>query len=167
MAYGQWMWVALLAGSPMVSADDVTFPGHAIEAETVAGARHVSRVLGTRYSIPGAPAQVVAKAQACLARRDSGAGVVSVDAAAGRLVAVSRMAYGDGGSRTVKGRLTLEASAGGFAIVLSHLGRLQAVAAGTEEETFAPLALGDEATWQRALAALVGVEQALVDCMFG
>jgi len=160
------MLATLLAVSPVVSADELSFQGHVIEAEAVAGARQIARVRGTRYSIPGEPAQVVGKAQACLARRDSGAGVVSVDAAGGRLVAVSRMAYGDAAARTVKGRMTLEASAGGFAVVLSNLGVLQGVTADSGEEVFAPLVVGDEAAWQPALAALVRVEQSLVDCMF-
>jgi len=165
MAHGTWMVAALLAAG-QVAAAEPELQGHSVEAEGVAEARQLARVRGTRYSIPGTPAQVVGRAQSCLARRESGAGVVSVDGAAGRIVAVSRMPYGgDASPGTVKGRLTLEADAGGFALSLSQLGVLRG-ADSDGNDVFAPLLVRDEATWRPALVALVSVEQALVDCMF-
>lgn len=166
MAYAKWMLLALLATSPVL-ADQTEFQGHAIEAEGVADARQVLRVRGTRYAIPGTPAQIVGKAQLCLARKDSGAGVVSVDAAAGRLAAISRVEYRDVPSnRLVKGRLTVEAGEGSFSVVLGNLGILQGVPGETADEVFSPLSLRPGSGWEPALAALIGVEQALVDCMF-
>ncbi|RZA20790.1 MAG: hypothetical protein EOP93_05080 [Lysobacteraceae bacterium] len=167
MAYGNWMVAALLAGSPEALADVTQFQRHAVEVEDSAGARQVLRVSGTRYSIPGTPAQIVGKARSCVSRRDSGAGVVSVDLAGGRLVAVSRVEYRHGAStRIVKGRLLVEAGAGDFSVVLSNLGLLDDSAGDAVDEVFVPLRMDADAAWEPALAAVIQVEQALLDCMF-
>ncbi len=167
MSYRNWMLAALLMVSSAAMAEETAFQGHAIEAEGVADARQVLRVRGTRYAIPGTPAQIVGKAQLCLARKDSRAGIVSVDPAGGRLAAVSRVEYRDEPSlRLVKGRLTVEAGDGGFSVVLSNLGILQGNPGEAVDEVFSPLLLRADSRWEPALAALIGVEQALVDCMF-
>ena len=96
------------------------------------------------------------------------AGVVSVDRDAGRLTAVSRVEYRDAlALRLAKGWITVEAGEGFFSIALSKIGILQASTSETADEVFSPLALGGTHAWEPALAAVIGVEQALVDCMFG
>lgn len=166
MWYRNLAVAALLAAAPAL-ADEAPFQGHAIEAEGVADARQVVRVRGTRYAIPGTPAQIVGKAQLCLSRRDSGVGIVSVDPAAGRLAAVGRVAYRDEPAlRLVKGRLTVEAEAGNFSVVLGNLGILQGNPGERADEVFTPLHLDAGSAWQPALTAMIAVEQALVDCMF-
>ncbi len=167
MLYANLILATLLTASPAL-ADATEFQGHTIESDGTAEARQVLRVHGTRYSIPGSPAQIVGKAQQCLSRKDSGAGVVSTDAAAGRLVAISRVQFGQEPLlRTLKGRLTVETGTGQFGIVLSNLGVLQEGAgdAGVEE-VFSPVLQREGSGWQLALAALIGVERNLVDCMF-
>lgn len=159
--------VAVLLVAPPALADETQFQGHAIEAEGVGDARQVVRVRGTRYAIPGTPAQIVGKAQLCLSRKESGAGVVSVDAAGGRLAAIARVDYRDEpAQRLAKGRLTVEAGEGGFSVVLGNLGILQATPDANGDEVFAPLRLRTGAGWEPAVTAMIGVEQALVDCMF-
>ena len=166
MAYSNGLLAVLLAASPVL-ADEMEFQGHVIEAQGVADARLALRVRGLRYAIPGSPEQVVGKAQACLTRRDSGAGVVSVDAAGGRLIAVSRVEYrSDPLPGTIKGRLVVEAAGGGFSVVLSNLGVMQGPTADGADEVFAPLLLRGDSGWEAALSAVIGVKQALVDCMF-
>ena len=87
MAYRHGILLMLLATVPAL-ADDARFPGHAIETVGASDARQVLRARGALYAIPGTPAQIVRKAQVCLAGPDSRAGIVSVDAEGGRLVFV-------------------------------------------------------------------------------
>lgn len=166
MVLGSWLLAALLAGEPAV-AGTLQFEGHAVSVEGVADARQVESVRGTRYAIHGTSAQIVGKAQQCLSRKDSQAGIVSVDQAHGRLEAVSRVDYGDVPSqRLVKGRLTVEADTGAFSVVLSNLGIRQAGSADPMDEVFSPLQLRTGSDWELALAAMIEVEQSLVGCMF-
>ena len=166
MAYRLGILIALLATVP-ARADDVRFLGHAIELDAAADARQVLRARGTLYAIPGTPAQIVRKAQVCLARPDSHAGIVSVDADGGRLVAISRVEFRDAERiGLAKGRLAVEAGDGAFQVVLGNLGILQGNAGATGDEVFLPLAMRPDSGWEPALTALIGVERALVDCMF-
>ena len=166
MAYRHGILLMLLATVPAL-ADDARFPGHAIETDGASDARQVLRARGALYAIPGTPAQIVRKAQICLARPDSGAGIVSVDAEGGRLVAISRMEFRDAGRvGLAKGRLAVEAGEGAFQVVLGNLGIRQGAADVNGDEVFQPLAMRPDSGWEPALAALIGVEQALVDCMF-
>lgn len=166
MAYRHGILLVLLATAPAL-ADDAQFLGHAIETDGAADARQVLRAKGRRYAIPGMPAQIVRKAQVCLARPDSQAGIVSVDAEGGRLVAISRVEFRDAaGIGLAKGRLALEAGDGAFQVVLGNLGIRQGSADANGDEVFQPLAMRPDSGWEPALAALIGVEQALVDCMF-
>ncbi len=107
------------------------------------------------------------KAQVCLAGPDSRAGIVSVDAEGGRLVAISRVEFRDAERvGLAKGRLAVEAGEGAFQVVLGNLGIRQGAADVNGDEVFQPLAMRPDSGWEPALAALIGVEQALVDCMF-
>ena len=92
MANTPWFLVAMLASAPAL-AGSVDFQGHSVEVDATTGARRVLSVRGASYSIPGSTAQAIGKAQSCLARADSGVGVVSVDPSGGRLRAVSRTGY--------------------------------------------------------------------------
>ncbi|HSD16982.1 MAG TPA: hypothetical protein VLC71_06965 [Thermomonas sp.] len=166
MKYANWMWLAFLLSVPAQAAD-MDFQGYAIEAEGPASGRQILRVQGKRYAIPGTPAQVVGKAQGCLSQRDSRAGVVSVDADGGRLVAVSRVEYRDGGgAHLARGWLTVDAGDGAFGVALSKIGVLQASSGDAADEVFLPLGLDGGAGWEPALAAVIEVEKSLVDCMF-
>lgn len=166
MAPRDWILTALLASSPVLSGG-TEFRGHAVDVANAAGDGQVLRVRGSHYSIPGTAAQIVGKAQLCLSRRDSGAGIVSTDRAGGRLVAVSRVEHGAGPAPgIVKGRLAVEAGEGGFSIVLSDLGTLQDPPGDGRDEVFSPLLMRADSGWEAALDAMIGVEQALLDCMF-
>lgn len=160
MARGRWILAALLAASPVMAAQ-TEFQGHAMETDGGA----VLRVQGKRYAIPGTPAQVVVRAQACLSRGDSGAGVVSSKPQEGRLVAIGRVPFGSHG--IAKGRLTLEASDGGFSIAVSDLGIAPAASGDHMDLVFAPVLRNAGSDWEPAVAALIGVEEALVGCLFG
>ena len=166
MAYTNWIWIAFLLAAPTQAAD-MEFQGYSIEADGPADARQILRVQGKRYAIPGTPVQVVGKAQLCLGRKDSSAGVVSVDAIGGRLAAVSRVNYGvEPSLRIAKGRLAIEASEGKFGVVLGNLGTAQASSDDSVDPVFAPILLRGDSGWEPALTALLGVERKLVDCMF-
>ena len=51
-------------------------------------------------------------------------------------------------------------------MVFGNLGILQGNAGATGDEVFLPLAMRPDSGWEPALTALIGVERALVDCMF-
>lgn len=168
MMVGNLMLAALLAASTPV-ASEMMFQGHAIEVEGAGDAARLLRVRGVRYAIPGTPTQIIGKAQACLSRRDSGAGIVSVDPVGGRLAAVSRVEYHDEPSvRLARSWLTVEAGPGNFSVELSKLGIRQGGSTGADatEEIFSPFLLRADAVWKPAVAAVIEVEQSLVDCMF-
>lgn len=157
---------ALLAGPALAA--ETEFMGHLLETSRTGPAREVIRVNGTRYAIPGTRSQVVARAQACLARHDSGAGIVSVDPAAGEVVAVSRVEFRHQSvPRLVRGRLVLAAHEGGFNIVMTQLAVRDSAPADGRDEVFNPVQMRDDAAWQPALSAVIAVEQRLVSCMFG
>lgn len=160
--------LATLFTAPLAMAAEARFQGHAVEWDDASAVHQVLRVTGTRYAVPGSPEQIVGRAQMCLSRKESMAGVVSVDRDAGRLTAVSRVEYRDEPAlRLAKGWITVEAGEGFFNVVLSRIGILQASTSETAEEVFSPLALGGDHAWEPALAALIAVEEALVDCVFG
>lgn len=167
MQYAGWMMAALLATTPaQARAAEVEFQGQAIEVDGSADARQVLRVRGKRYSIPGTPAQVVGKAQMCLVRKDSGAGIASTDPAGGRLAAVVRVDYAaEPRSGTVKAWLAVEAGEHNFTVIISKLGTTQR-SAGDDEEVFSPLLMRRDSGWELALAAVIKIEQALVECMY-
>lgn len=163
MAYRNWMLAAALVAAPAM-AEVVQFRGHALETDGAAEARHVAAMRSARYSIPGSPAQIVGKAQACLARADSGVGIVSVDAAGGRLRAVSRTGYRhDEQARMLRSRWMVEAGEGSLHIAFTDLAEIRGEGA---DEAYAPLPLRPGAGWEEALSAVIGVEQALLDCMY-
>ena len=140
MAYRHGILLMLLATVPAL-ADDARFPGHAIETDGASDARQVLRARRALYAIPGTPAQIVRKAQVCLAGPDSHAGIVSVDAEGGRLVAISRVEFRDAERvGLAKGRLAVEAGEGlrvGFVELAAEAG-LVAEEAGLGEGEEAP-----------------------------
>lgn len=168
MAYRNLMLAALLTASPAL-ADEMTFQGHALEVDGSGDAAQLLRLRGTRYAIPGTATQIIGRAQLCLSRKDSRAGIVSVDPAGGRLAAVSRVEYQDDSSmHLVRSWLTVEAEEGNFSVVLSKLGLRQEPPANADgaDEVFSSFQLRNDGVWKPAVTAVIGVEQALVDCMF-
>ena len=162
MAYRNWLMAASLAAAPAL-AEVVQFQGHSVEVGGTPGARNVLSMRSEPQPIQGLPGEIVGKAQACLARPDSGMGVISVDPAAGRLQAVGRAGYRQGGqARVVKSRLAVDAGASRVELTFSGVAEVQGEGA---EEAYLPLAVQDGAGWADALAALAGVEQSLLDCM--
>ena len=162
------MLAALLVASPAL-ANEMKFQGHALEVDGVGGAAQLVRVRGTRYAIPGTSTQVIGKARVCLSGKDGRAGIVSVDPAGGRLEAVTRVEYEEDISvHLARSWLTVEAEEGSFGIVLSRLGIRQQHPGNVnaEAEVFSPFLLRDDGVWKPAVAAVIEVEQSLVDCMF-
>jgi hypothetical protein len=164
--HAKWMLAAALSVTG-AQAGELEFQGHAVELQDHAQAPQVLRVRGTRYAIPGSREQIVAKAQLCLARKDSRSGIVSVDPAGGTLAAVSRVGYGEGAAaRMVRGRLLLEADDGGFSVTLGSIGIASGPGGDDVDQAFLPLAVHADSGWKPALGAVIGVEQALIDCLF-
>lgn len=163
MAKRGWALVALLAAAPAM-AEVVRFQGHSIEVGVTDGARRVLSVQGAPYSIPGSTAQTIGKVQACLARADSGVGIVSVDPAGGRLRAISRSQYQQAGeARLLRSRWAVDATGGSFRITLSDLADIRGTGV---DESYAPLSIADDSGWQEPLAAVMAVEKSLLDCMY-
>ena len=163
MAYRSLVLAASLLAMP-AAAEVVQFQGHAVEVDGASDARRVVAMRSGRYSIPGSPQQVVGKVQACLGRADSGAGIVSVDAANGLLRAVSRTGYRlDGEARMLRGRWTVEAGEGGMQIAVADLAHIHDEGI---DESYLPVPMRDDEGWERALAAVIEVEHALLDCMY-
>lgn len=158
-----WPLVAVVvAGSAM--AETVRFNAHSIEVDDAGGGRKVLAMHGSAYSIPGSPAQVIGKAQACLARRDSGVGIISVDAANGRLLGISRTRYRSAGSdHILRSRWNFEAGEGSFSVRYTDLAEVREQGA---TEVYDPLPLLNGGDWEEALAPVVALEQVLLDCMY-
>lgn len=160
MACRNWVLAGLLVAMPAV-AEDVAFQGHTLEVDAGREARPILGMRGVKYSIPGSPAQIVGKVDYCAARQPAAISVESVDAAGGRLLAESRAEYRQKGRRGVRARMTIEAGEGNFLVVFTDLATSPADAL-----TYTPLIQQDGAGWEPALVAMIGVEQALLDCMF-
>lgn len=162
MAYRNLVFAASLLALP-AAAEVVQFQGHALEVDAASGTREVLSMRSELQSIQGLPGEIVGKAQACLARPDSGMGVISVDAAAGRLQAVGRAGYRHGGqARIVKGRLAVDAGTSRVELTFTGLAEIHGEGA---EEAYLPLSQQDGAGWANALAALLALEQSLLECM--
>ena len=130
----------------------------------VDGGRRILSVQGAPYSFPGSTAQAIGKAQACLARADSGVGIVSVDAAGGRLRAVGRSQYRQAGqARLLRSRWAIDAIGGSFRITLTDVADVRGDGV---DESYVPLSMADDAAWQEPLASVIAVEKSLLDCMY-
>ena len=154
------MLAAVLVAMPAV-AEDVAFEGHALQVDGSREARPILRMSGTEYSIPGSATQILGKAVQCVARQPGAITGASVDAEGGRLLADSRADYRQKGQRSVRARMAVESAEGNFRVVFTELATSPADAVND-----APLVQQDGAGWESAVVALIGVEQAFLDCMF-
>ena len=155
------MLLVAMAALPAI-AEDVPFQGHVVEVDGRQPARPVQRVTGTVYSIPGSASQIIGKAEICLSPQKAGTGAIqSVDGDNGVLLAAARAEYRyKGRTESVAARLAVEAGDGNFRIVFTDLARsLDGVATG-------PVLQQDGSGWEKSLVAVIGVEQAVLDCMF-
>jgi hypothetical protein len=142
-------------------AEDVAFEGHTLEVDGSREARPILRMTGTKYSIPGSPAQIVGKAERCATSQPDAIRVESVLAENGQLLAATRADYRQRGRRSVQAKLAFAAGEGNFRVVFTELATSPADAI-----SYAPLIQQDGAGWESALEAVIDVEQALLDCMF-
>ena len=161
MASRGWMLLVAMAALPAI-AEDVPFQGHVVEVDGRQPARPVQRVTGTVYSIPGSASQIVGKAELCLSPQKAGTGAIqSVDRDNGVLLAAARAAYRyKGRTESVDARLAVEAGAGSFRLVFTDL------ALSRDGAAAGPVLQQDGSGWDKSLAAVIGVEQAVLDCMF-
>lgn len=160
MARRNWVLATVLLAMPAI-AEEVPFQGHTVQVDASSEARPILGVRGLKYSIPGSAMQILGKAQQCAARQPAAIAGGSLDAEGARLVADSRATYRHKGQRSVKAKLAVEAGEGNFRIVFTEWATSPADAVG-----YAPLIQQDGAGWENALVAMIGVEQALLDCMF-
>ena len=159
MMFRSWVLAGMLVAMP-AQADDVAFGGRTLEVDSGRESRPILGMRGVKYSIPGSAMQIVGKAELCVASQANAISLVSVDAAGGRLLADSRAEYRQKGRRSIRARVTVEAEEGQFRVVFTGLATAQADVAG-----HAPLMQGG-AGWERALEAVIGIEQPLIDCIF-
>lgn len=154
--------LVLALAAMSADAEEVSFQGHAVEVDGRQPARPVQRLTGTTYSIPGTASQIVGKAELCLAPQKAGTGAIqSVDRDNGVLLAASRAEYrSKGRTNAVAARLAVEAGAGNFRIVFTDLATSQ------DGISTGPVLQQDGSGWEKSLAAVIGVEQAVLDCMF-
>jgi hypothetical protein len=160
MACRTWMLAGMLVAMPAM-AEDVAFQGHTIQVDASREARPILRVGGVKYSIPGSAAQIVGKAQQCAARQSGAITGPSVDPGNGYLLAESRADYRQQGRRAIKARMAVEAGDGNFRVVFTEL-----AVSSADAITYTPLIQQSAVGWENALVAIIGVEQALLDCMF-
>ena len=161
MASRGWLLVVAFAAMS-VHAEEVGFQGHSVEVDGRQPARPVQRITGTTYSIPGSASQIVGKAEICLSPQKAGTGAIqSVDRDNGVLQAASRAEYRyKGRTNAVVARLNVEAGAGNFRIVFTDL------ALSRDGAAAGPVLQQDGSGWDKSLVAVIGVEQAVLDCMF-
>ena len=160
MACRTWMLAGMLVAIPAL-AEDVVFQGHTMQVDASREARPILGVRGVKYSIPGSATQILGKAEQCAARQPGAITGASVDPDNARLVADSRTNYRQKGQRSVRAKLAVEAGDGNFRVVFTDLATSPA-----DATNYAPLIQQDAAGWERALEAVIGVEQGLLDCMF-
>jgi hypothetical protein len=160
MACRSWVLVGLLVAMP-AGAEDVAFQGHSVQVDASLVARPILRVAGVKYSIPGSAPQILGKAEQCAARQAGAFASASVDMENARLVADSRANYRQKGQRTVKARMAVEAGDGNLRVVFTEIATSPADAI-----SYTPLVQQDGAGSEKALVAIIGVEQGLLDCMF-
>lgn len=160
MACRNWMLAGMLLAMPAL-AEDLAFQGHAVEVDAGRESRPILGMRGIKYSIPGSASQIVGKAEQCAVRQPAAVTVASVDAPGGRLVAEARAEYRQKGRRSLRARMAVEAGEGSFRVVFTDLATSPA-----DASAYTPLIQQDGAAWESALATAIGVEQALLDCMF-
>lgn len=154
---------ALAAGT--ASAEEIQFDGHVLEIGASGEARPIVRIAGTRYRLGGSTAQIVGKAEACVA---AGAGLelVSADAASGVVSARGAADYRQLWSvRSIRANLQVEASDGYFRIVQTDLVQAPDRGADAAADAYAPVSQG-AGDWEGAVAAAIDLETRLVDCLY-
>ena len=160
MACRTWMLAGMLVAIPAL-AEDVVFQGHTMQVDASREARPILGVRGVKYSIPGSATQILGKAEQCAARQPGAITGASVDPDNARLVADSRTNYRQKGQRSVGARMAVESAEGNFRVVFTEL-----ATSPVDAVNDAPLVQQDGAGWESAVVALIGVEQAFLDCMF-
>jgi hypothetical protein len=154
------MLAGMLVAMPAL-AEDVAFQGHTVQVDASREARPILRLNGVRYSIPGSTTQIIGKAEQCTARQPAAITGQLVDADNARLVADSHADYRQKGRRSVRAKVAVEAGEGNFRVVFTDLATSPADGA-----SYVPLIQQDGAGWESAVVAVIGVERALLDCMF-
>ena len=154
------MLVGMLVAIPAM-AEDVAFQGHTVQVDASREARPIQRLGGVKYSIPGSAMQILGKAEQCAARQPVAIAGASVDQDNARLVADSRANYRQNGQRILKARMAVEAGEGNFRVVFTEI-----AASPADAISYTPLLQQDGPGWEKALVAIIGVEQGLLDCMF-
>ena len=145
-------------------AEDVAFDGHTLEVEVGQDTRTITRIVGTRYQINAATAQIIDKARACLANQD-GVTVEPGEAGSNEMIANSRVNYRAGwGTRSARSRIAIEASDGYFRIVQSGLGVAEASVASAGDADYR--ALQHAGGWNNPVSAMIAVDQAVIDCLY-
>ena len=153
--------LAVLALAPAFAAD-VLYSGHTLEIADNQDDGLIQRMLSAQYTLPGTGADIVIRAQTC-AGGVQGLTVESSDPDGGALALRATADYRSGFSGwTVRGRLDFGAADAAFRITASEI----AVRQGSgDDAAFVPLAKG-AAGWEKALDALLGQENKLVDCLY-
>jgi hypothetical protein len=151
----------LAVATSVAFAEEVAYNGRTLDVAADQDARPIQRVLGSRYAISLAPADTIAKAQACLAASSS-IKADAVDAAAGQLQASTNFDYKARFTNyRVQTKLTLMATEGGFQITETALSiTVLGGDAGSK-----PLAQ-KESGWEKSLDAVIAGENTLVDCLY-
>lgn len=153
--------LAVLALIPAVAAE-VQFNGHTLEVPDGQDNGPIQRMLGAQYNFPGSAEQIIARAQTCAAGVP-GLTVESADPAGGALVLRVDVEYRSGfSSRRIRSRMGFGAAEAAFRINETEIavGESSNDAAG-----FVPLTRQDGG-WEKGLEALIGAENALVDCLY-
>lgn len=153
--------LAVLALGPAFAAD-VLYNGHTLEIADNQDEGLILRMISAQYNIPGTGADIVNRAQACAGNVQS-LTVESSDPDGGTLVLRTTADYRSGFSGwTVRGRLDFNAADAAFRITASEIAVRQGSGDGAD---FVPLAKGASG-WEKALDALLGQENKLVDCLY-
>lgn len=161
-------WCVLLATTfacvPAL-AEDVAFEGRTLEVEAGQDdTRTIVRIVGPRYQLNAAAAQIVEKTRACLAGQ-GGVSIEAGDAGSDRIVANSRVNYRAGwGTRSARSRIDIEASEGYFRIIQSGLGVAETGAADASDADYG--ALQQAGGWDDAVSAMITLEQGVIDCLY-
>lgn len=151
----------LLAVLP-ASAADVTYNGHTLQVADGQDNGPIQRMAGAQYNFPGSAADIIGKAQTC-ATGVPGLTVESADPATGVLVLRASTEYRSGfSSHAIRSRIDFAAAEAAFVISESEIEVQQGSGA---DASYTPLTHG-EGGWEKALDALIGLENKVTDCLY-
>lgn len=157
-------WLAVVLAAFPGQADEVQFEGHVLEVDASQELRPILRMTGARYGINRSAGQILDKARECIGSQP-GLTLDPVEPGGDALSVQGRRDFRQFWStRSVRTRLTLEASDGHFRIVQSELGLAQG--SGTEMPEDAYLPISQQGDWQEAITAAIALETGLTDCVY-